>query len=109
MSDFNYQPAFSAQLVKAPRVRSAQFGDGYQQRIADGINNQPESWRLTFNVDNTDADAIESFLEGKGGAESFTWTPKNRTEITVVCGEWSRVLTSPNTSTINATFEQVFE
>ena len=32
-----------------PRVLSVQFGDGYEMRVRDGINNTPRSWGLTFN------------------------------------------------------------
>lgn len=108
MSDFDYQPAYGAQRSKTPRVRNASFGDGYQQRVADGINTQPATWNLTFNVTKADADAIESFFEGKGGVESFTWTPSGMSEVTVKCSDWSRSITSPNTATISATFMQVF-
>jgi len=30
-------------------------------------------------------------------------------EVTVKCSEWSRAITAPNTATVYATFEQVFE
>ena len=32
-----------------PRVLSARFGDGYEMRVVDGINNLPRQWGLTFN------------------------------------------------------------
>ena len=32
-----------------PRVLKAQFGDGYEMRIRDGINNTPRKWSLVFN------------------------------------------------------------
>jgi len=109
MSEFNWQPAYGSQRSRAPRARVASFGDGYQQRVADGINTQPATWRLTFNVQKSVADAIESFLEGKDGVQSFTWTPSGMSEVTVKCSEWSRAITAPNTATVYATFEQVFE
>ena len=38
------------QLTKAstPRVLTAKFGDGYEQRAVDGINNLAETYTLTF-------------------------------------------------------------
>lgn len=109
MSEFTWQPAYGAQRSRAPRARVASFGDGYQQRVADGINTQPATWRLTFNAQSSVADAIESFLEGKGGVQSFTWTPAGMSEVKVKCSEWSRSITSHGTATVLATFEQVFE
>jgi len=32
-----------------PRVLKAQFGDGYEMRVRDGINNTPRTWNLVFN------------------------------------------------------------
>ena len=31
-----------------PLVRSAKFGDGYEQRLADGLNSLSESFSVTF-------------------------------------------------------------
>mgnify|MGYP006206653597 CR=1 FL=1 len=30
------------------RVRTKQFGDGYEQSVEEGLNNQSQSWPLTF-------------------------------------------------------------
>ena len=38
-----------AQEAPKPRVLKAQFGDGYEMRIRDGINNTPRTWNLVFN------------------------------------------------------------
>jgi hypothetical protein len=45
MSTFTDIPG-SAALTTKPRVRTAMFGDGYEQRLADGINNAPRAWSL---------------------------------------------------------------
>ena len=37
------------QQTPAPRVLKAQFGDGYEMRVRDGINNTPRTWALSFN------------------------------------------------------------
>ena len=109
MSDFSYQPVYGAQVNKAPRVKSARFGDGYEQRVADGINIQPQVWNLTFTYDTSTIGTIDTFLATKAGITSFTWTPTGFSEIKVVCREWSRGIDTPTTGTIQATFEQVFE
>ena len=55
-----------------PRVLVANFGDGYEQRIADGINTLNEIYNLTFATRlKEDIDDIVAFLDGKGGVGSF--------------------------------------
>jgi phage-related protein len=110
MSDFNYNPSYSTQINHKPRTKKAVFGDGYVQRAADGINNAPEMWSLVFNAKtNSDADAIETFLKGKGGHAAFTWTPNGRSEIKVICESWNRSYAGSGLSNITMTFEQVFD
>lgn len=111
MPTFSYAPDYSAQVTNRPRVRVAKFGDGYEQRQADGLNPQPASWSLTFaNRSNADINAIHSFLSARGGFESFDWVPPDSTaSIKVVCREWQKTLNRYNLNTISATFEQVFE
>lgn len=109
MSDFNYQPAYNVSVAKTPRVKTANFGDGYQQRIADGINTQPQQWSLSFQLSKSDIDAIDAFLTVRNGVSSFTWTPSGLSEVKVICRDWSRSIISPNVGTLSAKFEQVFE
>lgn len=109
MSDFNYQPSYNASLARKPRIKAASFGDGYQQRIADGINNTPQQWSLNFQASRADIDAIDAFLTARGGLLAFTWTPSGFAEVKVICSEWARSILTPNTGTISAKFEQVFE
>lgn len=111
MATFTYTPDFGAQATYKPRVRKSQFGDGYEQRMADGINSRPQSWSLQFaNRDNTETAAILSFLELRNGVEAFDWTPPNElTAIKVVCREWNKTVAKANVNTVSANFEQVFE
>ena len=37
------------QMATKPRVLKAQFGDGYEMRVKDGINNTPRTWTMAFN------------------------------------------------------------
>lgn len=108
MSDFSYCPSVMAEMTVEPRVRRAVFGDGYEQRIADGINTMPERWDLSFSTSAL-VDAIEAQLAGYGGVTSFTWTNPKGVEIRVVCRSWSRTIVDKNHSSLRAVFEQVFE
>lgn len=109
MSDFNYVPLSNASVKRAPRFRKASFGDGYSQRIVDGINANPQEWSLMFRDDKSTIQAIDDYLSAKGGADSFTWTTPKGEEITVVCESWSMVHISPLAGELSATFVQVFE
>ena len=57
-------------------IKKAQFGDGYSQRSSRGINDEVAIWTMQFtNINNTDADTIEVFVQARGGTEAFLWTP----------------------------------
>jgi len=56
-------------------VRVAKFGDGYQQRVADGLNSVGSSFSVSFNNRNkTEIDDIVTFFEDKKGVASFNFT-----------------------------------
>lgn len=107
----NYQPTYSANKRSEPRVRVAQFGDGYEQRVTFGINQNPKEWTLSFNVSDEDADVIEAFLDARAAdAASFDWTPPGaNTSYKWVCPAWNREFFDFQRSRIDATFRQVFE
>lgn len=109
MSDFDYQPLNAAQVSNSPRVLAARFGDGYEQRVADGINTNLQNWNLSFSDTKTNIDLIEAFLSSKGGVDSFTWTPSGFAEIHVICREWARNVISKNVNSLSCTFQQVTE
>ena len=103
-------PTYGSSKSSAPKVRMAEFGSGYSQRTVFGLNQNPKTWALTWNVSETDADTIEEFLDARGGAQSFGWTPVgSSTEYKWICKEWSKTIPYLNRATISATFEQVFE
>ena len=104
-------PDFGAQKRTQPNVRVVRFGDGYEQRLAYGVNTQPKNWSLTWSASsNSDADAIEAFWEARGAVESFDWTPiGDTTSYKFVCRQWQRQHKYADINTITATFEQVFE
>jgi phage-related protein len=107
MSDFEYQPAYGMNVSKQPRTLTNKFGDGYEQRAADGINNKLRTYSLSFSRVTADVEAIETFLDGKGGVTSFTWTPSGGSEVRVICREWGYSFNSNNTRVLNCTFEEV--
>lgn len=111
MAVFTYTPDFGARVNVKPRIRVVAFGDGYEQRVADGINARNDVWDLTFdNRTNSDTSAIISFLEARAGVEAFDWTPPNEaTAIRVVCREWNKTVVRFNLNTVTAQFTRVYE
>lgn len=108
MATFTYIPQYGVQVDKSPRVRTAQFGDGYAQRVADGINTLPRRWSLSFEGPLADIQVIDAFLAARGGVESFDWTPVNGAAGKWVCSQWSITETSFEWQTLNCSFEEIF-
>jgi phage-related protein len=106
-------PRYGAQKTSRPNTRTVQFGDGYQQRLLYGIPSHmnPKEWNLTWEVSETDADTIETFLNARAeDSASFDWTPLDETtSYKWICPEWSKSIPYLNRATITATFRQVFE
>ena len=103
-------PTYGTRKTNSPIVKTTQFGDGYQQRVQFGLNQNPKVFSLTFNVSETDADTIETFLDARGGTESFDFTPPGETSSSkFICRSWTKSMPYNNRATINATFEEVFE
>lgn len=103
-------PTYGAQKTSQPSVRKVQFSDGYSQRLTFGLNQNPKTWSLTWEVSETDADTIEAFLDTCAGVQSFTWTPPDTTTAYKwICEQWNKTISYANRATITATFIQVFE
>lgn len=112
MSTFpDYKPVYSANKSSSPKRRTVKFGDGYEQRLTFGLNQNPKEWRLTFDIFDEDADIIESFLNSRADdSQSFDWIPPDSvTSYKWVCETWDREMYDFQRSKISATFRQVFE
>lgn len=107
----NYQPAYPATKRSEPKLLKVQFGDGYQQRISFGLNQNPKIWDVSFNLSDQDADIVEDFLNARAvDGESFDWVPPGtNTSYKWICTSWTREMFDLQRSMIRATFEEVFE
>jgi len=75
-TEVNINPDRGLKADSQPRVLVAEYGDGYEQRAAAGINNIPEVWNLTWkNRTAANSNKIIRFLEQQGGVSSFDWYP----------------------------------
>ena len=102
---------YGLQKRSSPVVRTVRFGDGYEQRTSLGLNQNPKVYNLTFNVSETDADTIETFLDARAADNaSFDFTPPGEgSSSKFVCEDWSKSIPYLNRASIQATFREVFE
>lgn len=75
METFDFCPRINPTGQTTFRTRVAQFGDGYAQRVGDGINTRKESWPLEFIGNEEYIAPIKSFLDSHAGHMPFMWTP----------------------------------
>ena len=104
-------PTYGVQKRSAPNVRTVRFGDGFEKRLTFGLNQNPKTFNLTFEVSETDADTIETFLDARAADNAaFDFTPPGEgSSSKFVCEEWSKSIPYLDRATIQATFRQVFE
>lgn len=91
-----------------PDVNPVKFGDGYEVRMSNGLNDKPEIWTLTFSSNYAKIKLINAFLKSQGAVRSFFWRSPHDEVITVVCRSWS-ISTDEGVKTLSTKFEQVFE
>ena len=99
-----------------PRVLVAKFGDGYEQRIADGINSVDEVFSVTFNNRSAaEIDDITGYFASLKGATSFTYTipddnaSGNELAIKVVCQTYNQSYNYDGFYSVSAVFKRVYE
>ena len=104
-------PSYPLNDQTSLRTRQAQFGDGYSQRAADGLNSTPKVLNLVFQArPNADITTIYDFLVDKLGFEAFLFTAPNDTERKWICKEpISRDPVSTGHSTLKCVFEEVLD
>lgn len=106
---FTWQPTTEATGEASFRVRSAQFGDGYRQAAADGINNRTQSWQLSFAGDSLLIGQIKAFLDARKGAERFYWTPPLETQKLFTAAAYSIRPCGGGAYTLAVTFTESFQ
>lgn len=107
------------QLTKStsPKVKLASFGDGYEQRLRDGINSLSESYSLSFETrTKEEIDDIIQFFDLKGGVVPFLFTIPDSTSnsggektVKVVCPDYSQTYSYDEYYSCSATFRRVYE
>ena len=103
----------SGQKTVKHRTRIAQFGDGYSQRVPDGINSRVESWSVSWpGLNETDYQTVISTLDAAGAATALTWTPPGDSTVkkyVLTPDGYSVMHHGRGLYSISATLQQVFE
>jgi phage-related protein len=106
-------PKYGQQKRSAPRTRTVRFADGYEHRILFGLaqHQNPKVFNFTFDVSETEADTIETFLDARANdSASFDFQPPGEpSSYKFVCESWNKSIPYLNRATIQVTFREVFE
>ena len=79
------RPDKSLKRASKPKVHLATFGDGYEQRLADGINSVKETYNVSFQTrPKADIDDIVGYLDSLKGVTAFNFTIPDSNQISDV-------------------------
>jgi len=96
-----------------PKVHTMTFGDGYEQRLADGINNLAQTMNISFSTrPKAEIDDLVAFFESLGGVSKFRMTiddTNGNETVKVICRQWNQTWAYDNFYSLSATFERVYE
>ena len=106
---FTWVPLVEPTGTGTYHVLKAQFGDGYAQTAADGINNKTQSWPLQFRGVASKISAIRDFLDARQGYQAFFWTPPLGAQGYYKCTSHTVKQLGAGNYELTATFEQAFQ
>lgn len=110
--NFIWKPSYNSGTDNEPRVRTIRFGDGYEQRSGDGINNILLKCQCTFDLrDEKETLAIIHFLTERAGIESFIFSAPKPFGFNkkFKCSSFNEKYLFYDNHTIIANFEEVPE
>ena len=97
------RPDKSLSKSASTNVRIQAFGDGYQQRIASGLNSNKETYSVSFaNHTKSDADDIDAFFQANKGVTSFSFTVPDTNSTTTATATVNGAVSSSKNVTIDA-------
>lgn len=94
------------------RVLTANFGDGYEQRVRDGINTKNETFNISLNNRSAaEVNKVAKFLDNYSG-KNFILTVTDYdgdVNINVVCDSYNITYKYEDILTLTTTFRRVYE
>lgn len=108
METFVWPVRIGATSKAKPRVKGVQFGDGYGQRMADGINVDLRQYSVKFTDWVENIEQIDDFFTRHGGVKAFLWqAPDRKVPRKYICQEWDTNFLNGNIREPAATFIEV--
>ena len=105
---FNWRVLVDASGDVTYKVYTAEFGDGYSQDVAAGINAKRQTWNVTFKGRRVEVLAIIAFLDTQAGKTFFWKAPLVATVGKYQCLKWSPVDHGGGIWSINMEFKLKF-
>ena len=106
------EPSYGFTKQQKPLKQVVKLGDGYEQRLTFGLNQNPFILTLAFNnITETDADTIETFLTARADDNaSFDFTaPGESASKKYICDNHQKTIRFANRASITCQFREVFE
>jgi phage-related protein len=93
------------------RILRSQYGNGYDQRVADGINSTKQTWSAQWdNLNSTDFSTLITAFDTAKGVDYFTWTPPGSgSSKKFIVLSYSITAKSGTIYDVSASLEQVFD
>ena len=104
-------PKYNYTISRQPTVNVVSFGDGFEQRLTEGLNQNPITLNLKFDLSQTDSTTAINFLNARitDGA-SFTFlVPNENVTKNFVCQSYPISVPYKNRVTLTCSFREVFE
>jgi len=104
-------PLYNTRITPQPSVNVVSFGDGFEQRLTQGLNQNALSVNLVFELSQTDANTAISFLNSRiTDGDSFDYTlPSETSSRKFVCDSFPRSIPFLNRVRLSCVFREVFE
>lgn len=111
LPDIDVPPDYGLKQGGQFRVKTVSFGDGYEQRMPDGLNTTKRTWSLKWSLLSRDQkNVLIDFLYEMKGAYSFLWNvPDSDEAYRVVCKKMpSWTVDDYGIYSVSAEFEEDF-
>ena len=104
-------PKYGYTVKRNPSMNVISFGDGFEQRLTKGLNQNPVSLNLRFDLSQTESNTAITFLNDRiTDGESFTFAiPNEGVTKNFTCKNYSTSIPFLNRVLLSCTFEEVFE
>ena len=104
-------PSYNSRIESITNVRVIKFGDGFEQRLTEGLNQIALTAPLTFELTKTDGDTAIEFLKDRIiDGESFFYTlPNETTAKKFVCDKFPKSIPFLDRVRLTCVFREVFE